>query len=62
LTRNLYRGAGTSFLLVTHNLDLARRCNRIIEVVVCRATHYAIPHSTQRADAKMSAEGPLADK
>ncbi len=27
------RGVGTSFLRVTHNIDLARRCDRIIEVV-----------------------------
>jgi lipoprotein-releasing system ATP-binding protein len=24
---------GTTFLLVTHNMDLARRCHRIVEVV-----------------------------
>ena len=27
------RESGMSFLLVTHNMDLARRCDRIIEVV-----------------------------
>jgi lipoprotein-releasing system ATP-binding protein len=33
LMREVNRGSSTSFLLVTHNLDLARRCDRIIEVV-----------------------------
>ena len=33
LMRQVNREAGTSFLLVTHNRDLARRCDRIIEVV-----------------------------
>jgi len=33
LMREVNRVSGTSFLLVTHNLDLARRCDRIIEVV-----------------------------
>ncbi|CAL79595.1 lipoprotein-releasing system (ABC transporter), ATP-binding protein lolD [Bradyrhizobium sp. ORS 278] len=33
LMRDVNRTVGTSFLLVTHNLDLARRCDRIIEVV-----------------------------
>jgi lipoprotein-releasing system ATP-binding protein len=33
LMRRVNRDSGTSFLLVTHNLDLARRCDRIIEVV-----------------------------
>lgn len=33
LMREVNRSRGTSFLLVTHNLDLARRCDRIIEVV-----------------------------
>jgi lipoprotein-releasing system ATP-binding protein len=31
--RQVSRDSGTSFLLVTHNMDLARRCDRIIEVV-----------------------------
>ncbi len=33
LMREVNRESGTRFLLVTHNLDLARRCDRIIEVV-----------------------------
>jgi lipoprotein-releasing system ATP-binding protein len=33
LMRRVNRDSGTSFLLVTHNMDLARRCDRIIEVV-----------------------------
>jgi len=33
LMRQVNRDSGTSFLLVTHNIDLARRCDRILEVV-----------------------------
>jgi len=33
LLRDVNRASGTSFLIVTHNMDLARRCDRIIEVV-----------------------------
>ncbi|MCC7272021.1 MAG: ABC transporter ATP-binding protein [Alphaproteobacteria bacterium] len=33
LMRQVNREGGTSFLVVTHNMDLARRCDRIIEVV-----------------------------
>ena len=33
LMRQVNENSGTSFLLVTHNLELARRCDRIIEVV-----------------------------
>jgi lipoprotein-releasing system ATP-binding protein len=33
LLREENRQSGTSFLIVTHNMDLARRCDRIIEVV-----------------------------
>ena len=33
LMREVNQESGTSFLLVTHNLDLARRCDRIVELV-----------------------------
>jgi lipoprotein-releasing system ATP-binding protein len=33
LMREVNRQNGTTFLIVTHNMDLARRCDRIIEVV-----------------------------
>ncbi len=38
LMREVNRESGTSFLLVTHNMELARRCDRIIEVVDGRIT------------------------
>ncbi len=33
LMRRVNRNEGTTFLMVTHNMELARRCDRIIEVV-----------------------------
>jgi lipoprotein-releasing system ATP-binding protein len=33
LMRQVNRQNGTTFLMVTHNGDLARRCDRIIEVI-----------------------------
>ena len=33
LMRKVNEASGTTFLIVTHNMDLARRCERIIEVV-----------------------------
>ena len=31
--RQVNRESGTSFLMVTHNLDLAKRCDRIVNVI-----------------------------
>ncbi len=33
LMREVNKAEGTAFLIVTHNMDLARRCDRIVEVV-----------------------------
>ena len=38
LMREVNHDSGTTFLIVTHNLDLARRCDRIIDVVDGRIT------------------------
>ena len=38
LMRQINYNSGTSFLMVTHNLDLAKRCDRIIDVVDGRIT------------------------
>ncbi len=45
LMRQVNRESGTTFLMVTHNLDLARRCDRIVDVVDGRiaATAAATP-------------------
>jgi lipoprotein-releasing system ATP-binding protein len=59
LMRRFNRERGTTFLLVTHNHDLARRCDRIIEVVDGRITEdrfnpsgadWAEPPKTIRTD------------
>ena len=39
LMREVNRKSGTSFIIVTHNMNLARRCDRIIEVVDGRISH-----------------------
>ncbi len=54
LMRQVNRESGTSFLIVTHNLDLARRCDRIIDVVDGRISGAAAntdPASEARAAA-----------
>lgn len=33
MLRQVNKTSGTTFLIVTHNMDLARRCDRIVEVV-----------------------------
>ena len=43
LMRKINREEGTTFLLVTHNMDLARRCGRIIDVVDGRITSDRAP-------------------
>jgi lipoprotein-releasing system ATP-binding protein len=42
LMRKVNHDSGTTFLMVTHNLDLARRCDRIIDVVDGRITAPAL--------------------
>ena len=37
--REVNRESGTSILMVTHNLELAQRCDRIIDLVDGRLTH-----------------------
>jgi ABC-type lipoprotein export system ATPase subunit len=45
LMRSINREQATSFLVVTHNLDLARRCDRIVEVVDGRIASAASRHA-----------------
>jgi lipoprotein-releasing system ATP-binding protein len=39
LMREVNRESGTSVLMVTHNLELAQRCDRIIDLVDGRLAH-----------------------
>lgn len=43
MMRQVNRQNGTSFLIVTHNMELARRCDRIVEVVDGRLISSAGP-------------------
>jgi lipoprotein-releasing system ATP-binding protein len=43
LMRSVNREASTAFLLVTHNLELARRCDRVIELVDGRIVQEPAP-------------------
>jgi lipoprotein-releasing system ATP-binding protein len=43
LLRRMHREAGTSFLIVTHDVGLARRCDRIVELVDGRIASDAAP-------------------
>ena len=45
LMREANRDSFTTFLIVTHNMDLASRCDRIIEVVDGRITSDGPPHA-----------------
>jgi lipoprotein-releasing system ATP-binding protein len=49
LMRQVNSESGTSFLMVTHNLDLAQRCDRIIEVVDGRIAKATEPTDPRRA-------------
>jgi lipoprotein-releasing system ATP-binding protein len=40
LMRRVNAAAGASFLIVTHNIELAKRCDRIVEVIDGRITQY----------------------
>ncbi|MGE0750992.1 MAG: ABC transporter ATP-binding protein [Variibacter sp.] len=44
MMRSVNRSNGTTFLLVTHNMDLAWQCDRVIEVVDGRIADGTIPH------------------
>ena len=38
MMRKVNTASGTAFLIVTHNMSLARRCDRIVELVDGRIT------------------------
>ncbi|MGE0424648.1 MAG: ABC transporter ATP-binding protein [Reyranellaceae bacterium] len=46
MMRQANESNGTTFLIVTHNMDLARRCHRIIEVIDGRAAAGTQPAAT----------------
>ena len=43
LMRQINRERGTTFLIVTHNIELAKRCDRIVEVVDGRVPRLSYP-------------------
>ena len=49
LMRQVNRSNRTTFLIVTHNMDLARRCDRIVEVVDGRIVSDRQPEAVAKA-------------
>lgn len=51
MMQRVNKESGTTFLIVTHNMDMARRCQRVIEVVDGRV----VPRKVRAAPGSMSA-------
>ena len=58
MMQRINKANGTTFLLVTHNMSLARRCDRIIEVIDGRVPGLPGAHKTLRDDAENAPLSP----
>ena len=59
LMREVNRASGTAVLLVTHNLDLAARCDRVVELVDGRIVSDRAPARAAAARAGRSVAGAI---